>query len=105
MDLDERIDFYCRLYEKVYKKVLERNSGDVLAVGLKVFEEVAKDLRSGVSHKELKQKRLASERQREALHKFGVKKIPENLSAKEASEILGKLIGFSKASDKASWRR
>jgi len=39
--LEERIEFYCQLYEKLYRKVLERNSGDVLAVVLKVFEEVA----------------------------------------------------------------
>lgn len=101
MDLDERIEFYCQLYEKVYKKVLERNSGDVLAVVLKVFEEVAKDLRTSKVSKRVGEK-TASEKQRKALHKFGVKKIPESLSMKDASEILNRLIVLSKASDKAS---
>ncbi|MEM1558503.1 MAG: hypothetical protein QXI11_07100 [Thermoproteota archaeon] len=80
----ERIEFYCQLYEKVYKKVLERNSRDVLAIVLKVFEEVARDLRSGTSRKKPKQKgKLASEKQMQALHKFGVKNIPESLSMKD----------------------
>jgi hypothetical protein len=85
MDEDERIEFYCQLYEKVYKKVLERNSGDVLAVVLKVFEEVARDLRGGqvdrsrVRGGKAEGEKPATEKQREALHKFGVKKVPEDL--------------------------
>jgi hypothetical protein len=39
---------------------------------------------------------LATKKQREAIHRFGVKDIPKNLSKKEASEILDRLVGFSK---------
>jgi hypothetical protein len=45
---------------------------------------------------------LATKKQREALHKFGIKDIPENLSKKEASEILDRLVGFSKDGDSES---
>jgi hypothetical protein len=44
----------------------------------------------------------ATKRQREALHRFGVKEIPEDLSKKEASEILDRLVGFSKQGDSQS---
>ena len=40
--------------------------------------------------------KLATKKQREAIHKFGVQKIPKDLSRKEASEILNELIGYSK---------
>jgi hypothetical protein len=45
---------------------------------------------------------LATKKQREALHKFGIKDIPDNLSKKEASEILDRLVGFSKDGDSQS---
>jgi hypothetical protein len=105
-ELDGRIEFYCQLYEKVYKKVLEKNSGDVLAVVLKVFEEVARDLRDGRMERPKKAKIsrgnervLATKRQREALHRFGIRKIPEDLKKREASEALEKLIRLSKGKE------
>jgi hypothetical protein len=48
---------------------------------------------------------LATTKQREALHKFGVKHIPENLSKEKASEALDLLITFSKAGDSVSIAR
>jgi hypothetical protein len=36
------------------------------------------------------------------LHKFGIRDIPENLSKKEASEILDRLVVFSKDGDSES---
>jgi signal recognition particle GTPase len=73
-------------------------------VALKIVEEIAKDLRSErtsqpktkVETKEDEAIKLATRKQREALHKFGIKDVPENLSKKEASVILDKLVGFSK---------
>jgi len=45
---------------------------------------------------------LATKKQREALHKFGIKEIPENLTKQEALEILDRLVGFSKDGDSES---
>jgi hypothetical protein len=104
-ELDGRIEFYCQLYEKVYKRVLEKNSGDVLAVVLKVFEEVARDLRgeqvnrSSVRGDKAEGEKPATEKQREALHKFGIRRIPESLKKGVASEVLEKLIGLSKGKE------
>jgi len=39
------------------------------------------------------------------LHKFGIKDVPENLSKKEASEILDRLVGFSKDGNSESIAR
>ena len=39
---------------------------------------------------------LATRKQREAMHKFGVKDIPENLSKREVSEVLDRLVGFQR---------
>jgi hypothetical protein len=97
VDENERIEFYCQIYERVYRKVLKRNSGDVLAVVLKVFEEVARDLRgeqinrSRAGGEKTERGKPATERQRKALHKFDVKNIPEDLTKREASRILNEL--------------
>ncbi|MDI6799050.1 MAG: hypothetical protein QMD12_03620, partial [Candidatus Aenigmarchaeota archaeon] len=80
-------------------------------IALGIFGEIAKDLRTEqIAQLRIKQKAaepegLATERQREALHKFGVKRIPENLSKEEASEALDLLIGFSKEGDNESISR
>jgi hypothetical protein len=80
-------------------------------VALKMVEEIAKDLRSGQSHQskiEAKveessaNEELATKRQREAIHRFGVKDIPKNLLKREASEILDRLVGFSRDGDSES---
>lgn len=42
----------------------------------------------------------ATEKQRQALHKFGIANVPENLTKKEAYEILNQLIGLSREGNK-----
>ena len=37
-----------------------------------------------------------SQKQRQALHKFGIQNVPEELTSKEASEVLDMLISLSK---------
>jgi hypothetical protein len=107
--MEEEIELYCRIYEKIRERLSKENPQETLAVALKIFEEVAKDLRVGLMEKQKKAKassrnegNSATKRQREALHRFGVKDIPEDLSKKEASEILDKLVGFSKEGDSQS---
>jgi len=51
------------------------------------------------------QSEFATLKQREALHKFGIKQIPRDLTEEEASEALDLLISFSKAGDKESVTR
>lgn len=71
-----------------------------------IFDEFVRDIRKRFIERKAEGKtneeKLATKKQREALHKFGVKKIPENLSKREASEILDRLIGFSKESNSSS---
>jgi hypothetical protein len=107
----EEVDFYCELFKAVYKRVLKVCPEGAREVALKMVEEIAKDLRSGQSHQlrgEAKveegfaDEELATKKQREAIHRFGIKDIPKNLSKKEASEILDRLVGFSKGGDSES---
>ena len=106
----EKVDFYCELFKAVYERVSRVCPEGARDVALKIVEEIAKDLRSERgSHtkakgeaKEEEAVELATKKQREALHKFGIKDIPENLSKQEASEILDKLVGFSKDGDSES---
>jgi len=108
--IEERIELYCHIYERVYQRLSSLNIGDIKEVALNIFEQVVREpkdetsaQKSGKDNKigEGKEK-LATERQREALHKFGVKKVPENLSMREASKILNRLISLSKENDRAS---
>jgi hypothetical protein len=107
----EKVDFYCELFKAVYEKVLKVCPEGAREVALKIVEEIAKDLRSGQSHQSRAEAKveessaneeLATKKQREAIHRFGVKDIPKNLSKKEASEILDRLVGFSKDGDSES---
>ncbi len=43
--------------------------------------------------------KFATDKQRHALHKFGIERIPENLGIKEAGEILNILVCHSKEGD------
>jgi signal recognition particle GTPase len=105
-----KVDFYCELFKAVYERILKVCPEGARDVALKIIEEIAKDLRSErasqpktkVETKEDEAIKLATRKQREALHKFGIKDVPENLSKKEASEILDKLVGFSKDGDSES---
>jgi hypothetical protein len=104
----EKVDFYCQLFEKVYEKVSKVYPEGAKEVALKIIEEIAKDIRSEqarqskIEESSVTSDELATKKQREALHKFGIKEIPENLLKKEASEILDRLVGFSKDGDSQS---
>jgi hypothetical protein len=98
--VDEEIERYCQIFEKVRDR-LSKASGDFGdEVALKIFEEVVKDVRRG-QRKGGKDAR-ATEKQREALQRFGVKRVPDSLTVQEASKILNGLISLSKKSDRAS---
>ena len=106
----EKVDFYCELFKAVYERVSKVCPEGARDVALKIVEEIAKDFRSErssqlkakVEAKEEEVVELATKKQREALHKFGIKDIPENLTKQEASEILDRLVGFSKDGDSES---
>jgi hypothetical protein len=109
--IDERIRLYCEIFNELYDMVSKVIPEHAVEIALGIFEEIAKDLRTEqIAQWKIKRKsdesaeseELATPKQREAIHKFGVKKIPENLSKEEASEILDKLIGFSKEGNSAS---
>jgi hypothetical protein len=110
---EEKIEFYCGLFTRLYQTVSNMNSEHAVEISLAIFQEIAKDLRTEqIAQLRIKRKpefaeseELATAKQREALHKFGVKQIPEDLSKKEASEALNLLITFSKAGDSESIAR
>ena len=104
MEVDEEIEGYCQIFEKIRERLSKTNKDVGGEVALKIFEEVVKDLRGrrrGQRKKEGKEA-LATEKQKEALLRFGVKKVPENLKMEEASKILNGLISLSKKSDRDS---
>lgn len=113
-DVEERMDFYHSLYGKILKKVSAtwpKNSIDITG---QIFQEIAKDLRSEMisqmrrKEREINEGRnqgnqneetenyLATKKQRQTMHKFGVKKIPDDLSKTEASGILEELFDLSR---------
>ena len=104
----EKVNFYCELFKAVYERVSKVCQEDAREVALKIIEEIAKDIRSEqarqskVDESSVISDELATKKQREALHKFGIKNVPENISKKEASEILDRLVGFSKEGDSQS---
>jgi 5-methylthioribose kinase len=108
----KKVNFYCELFRAVYERVSKVCPEGAREVALKIIEEIAKDIRSEqarqlkaeteVEEGSVTSDELATKKQREALHKFGIKDIPENLSKKEASEILDRLVGFSKDGDSES---
>ena len=109
MSLEERIELYCRIYEQIYQRVQKINLENSGEVALRIFMELSKNLREEPTAKrrsrerqisERSDEKLATKKQREAIHKFGVQKIPKDLSKKEASEILNELIGYSKENDR-----
>ena len=111
---EERIEFYCGLFNRLYETVSSAYPEHAAEISLAIFQEIAKDLRTeqiaelrmkGRVTEVVESEELATAKQREALHKFGVKQIPEHLSKEEASEALDLLISFSKAGDKESVTR
>ena len=106
--LKAKIGLYCQIYEEAHKRVSGLNFENAGEIAGKIFEQIAKDLRRQKFQPKERNKqnqRLATEKQKEALHKFGVKKIPENLSMREASKVLNRLISLSKENDRASLDR
>jgi hypothetical protein len=108
---EEKIEFYCGLFNRLYQTVSgSANPEHAVEISLVIFQEIAKDFRSEqIAQWKIRRKsesagseELATPKQREAIHKFGVKHVPDDLSKEEASEILDKLIGFSKERDGAS---
>lgn len=112
--IEEKIDLYCGIYQQAYEKAAKVNPDSARHMASEIFEQVARDLRSelisqlrkeenneegGNNGQKVKEKDNdipATKKQRQALHKFGIEHIPEDLTKKEASEILNKLIGLSK---------
>jgi len=107
--VEERIERFCRIYEQIYQRVSKLNPENSGEVALRIFVEVSKNLERETEVKQRSRerqtpnrndKKLATRKQREAIHKFGVSRIPEDLSKEDASRILNKLIGYSKANDR-----
>ena len=108
--IEEKIELYCKIYEELHERVSESNLENAGEIALRMFEEIAKDLRSEqiarwrsegkISGDARSNEELATQRQREALERFGIKKIPENLSIREASAILNKLNNLSREQDR-----
>jgi hypothetical protein len=104
-EIEEKIELYSKIYEEIWKRM--SNIENAKELSIKILEEIAKDLRSERIDKKKgcnKKNNQATKKQRGALKRFGIRNIPENLSKKEASDILNRLIGLSKE-DKASLSR
>jgi hypothetical protein len=104
-ELEARVGLYCQVYGEIHRKISELNLENTAEIAEKIFEEVAKDLRKQSFQPKERKGQPATEKQKEALHKFGVKKIPENLSMREASKVLNRLISLSKESDRTTLDR
>ena len=111
MKINERIGFYFEIFNELYQRVSKANSERAVEIALGMLEEIAKDLRAEqIARWRMKgrgesSRKLATEKQKEALNRFGVKRIPEDLSKEEASEALDLLISFSKEGDSESTSR
>lgn len=105
----ERIDLFCEIYQKAYEKASTVNPDNARHMASEVFVQVARDLRSelisllkreeygkGNGNNNGNNGRPATQKQRQALHKFGIENVPEELTKKEASDILDMLITLSK---------
>jgi hypothetical protein len=118
-DTEDRIDFYHRLYGKILTKVSDHWPENNIDIAGRIFEQISKDLRSemiaqmrkqgnearkekntGYIPNDIDEKNLATKKQRQTIHKFGVKKIPDNLSREEASELLEEMIDLSRYGNK-----
>ena len=107
----ERIDLFCEIYQKAYEKASTINPDNARHMASEVFVQVARDLRSELISRLKREEygnnqnsnngngnngRPATKKQRQALHKFGIENVPEELTSKEASRILDMLISLSK---------
>ena len=112
MELNETverwIDSYTKLYEMILQKVNQKWPENSLRITDKIFQEMAKDIREGwlslpslgKNNEGRKNDEPATEKQRMALHKFGIENIPDSLTKKEAFEILEELITLSQEGDR-----
>jgi hypothetical protein len=127
IEIEERINLYSEIYHKAYEQASKVHPDNARYIASEIFREVARDLRSELISKlqrensrENKVKEAgenkagnnqrdkpteendtpATEKQRHALHKFGLENVPENMTKKEASEILNSLISLSKEGDR-----
>ncbi|MCD6549931.1 hypothetical protein J7K24_00020 [bacterium] len=113
-EIEERIDSYLEMYGRILYKVSGKWPEHGIDIAGRVFEEISKDLRSEMivemrrrDYQVNRDERnckidgvLATRKQRETLHRFGVKNIPDDLSLEEASDILEELIDLSRHGNK-----
>jgi formylmethanofuran dehydrogenase subunit B len=105
----ERIDLFCEIYQKAYEKASTINPDNARHMASEVFVQVARDLRTErISQLKREENgnnqnsnngnngRPATQKQRQALHKFGIQNVPKELTSKEASGVLDMLISLSK---------
>lgn len=107
----ERIYLFCEIYQKAYEKASTINPDNARHMASEVFVQVARDLRteriSQLKREEYGNNqnnnngngnngRPATQKQRQALHKFGIQTVPDELTSKEASGVLDMLISLSK---------
>lgn len=113
-NVKERIDSYVEMYKNIWDKVSTGWSDYELEVSDRIFQEISKDLRSEmisqlrkgennakrVNKEEFRENEsdesLATVKQKQTLHKFGIEKIPKDLSKDEASDILEEFIDLSR---------
>jgi hypothetical protein len=99
----KRIDLFCEIYQKAYEKASKVNPDNARHMATEVFVQVARDLRSELISRLKREEygrgkgnnngngnngRPATKNQRQALHKFGIQNVPEELTKKEASDML-----------------
>ncbi len=122
--LKAKIELYAEIYTKCYALALSINQPNARWVANEMFRETAKDMRSelisrlrnGLQDENMEAKddkavgapladviepkkedaKPATDKQKQALHKFGIERIPDYLGLKEAGEILNILISHSK---------
>lgn len=109
--IEEKIELYCGVYQTAYEKAAKVNPDNARHMASEIFEQIARDLRSELISQLRKEENgkngrsngqgndndsLATKKQRQTLHKFGIKAVPEDLTKERASEVLDMLIGLSK---------
>lgn len=124
--IKDKIRLYGEIYIECLALSIKANPNNSRYMANEMFREVAKDMRSelisrlqhGLQNQclEIKEDKAnpstlvddmepkeeikpATDKQRHALHKFGIERIPENLGIKEAGEILNILVCHSREGD------
>ncbi len=126
--IKDKIRLYGEIYIECLAISIKANPNNSRYMANEMFREVAKDMRSelisrlqnGLQNECIETKgdkaivdstladameskeesaKPATDKQRQALHKFGIERIPENLGLKEAGEILNILVLHSKEGD------